>query len=622
MFYKLLLKSCVHKKSKLLKDIKRNREIGYLSEAQAKSILNWMKKIGKHLDSSIPIETVKLESLTEQILIERIASLTCEADLTASFEELPSSKKRKSTILDVTSLISNPRATPIIDAATLDVVLEKSCKRAIWALGYYIVEQCLPEEYLATLIKIIGALYIHARNSEKTLFGLSPDAAHKYLQNSNNNDFVKTLQSTCTKAIDTPDSPQSALSLAIKFVEQETGDRVGEDCLIVEIDSAIKNLIHLATYDRNGSYDTEKPVLSLTDPIVLGLACSKSYSWVLEPIASVEKLREYKVYFPFHITPPEILNNLLLGTKYVNYIPDSFQSNPGFKLMFDWMKSAIEVSVLAYSHKHSYKSALEKIKILLNAIALLYPYGYVQYQYDKFKYAVECDGNIEVKSFTPDGFIANLHKNESAVVKNVKILLELRKSPYSWIKQLSRCSSFIRKASESHDQETKFLHLWRALEAICGHLTGFSQESNSEKCFLKRTIEKITRSSKEISLPSSRIMSSSNYLVFAVLHSTNSMSPEKQNYTWADFDSVHTKIWRNLGNIMQVRSQWIVHTGDERKDSIEDVSDDYLKIACKFMVEEIIYPTCCYLTQVALENPYLETRKQVYEEVFLSKIEI
>jgi len=606
LFYRILLKSFIEKNKHHIEDSKGNKEKNYLSVAQATSLLSWWKKIGKHLDSNIPIGMIEFDVSTELAIIEAIVRLSHQADLTDSMENCQYAKEKKSALSDADSLLPKPGVELGIELETIDVALDKACKRAIWSTGFSIVEEKLPHEYLAKLVQIVAAQYIHARESEKKMFGLSVEEVGNYLQNIDKIDYTKTIVDALSKTIELPDSPQTALTAAIHFVEQETGDKIGESILITEMCTAFQNLIVYASQVMDKALDSDEFKVAFDNSCAFGRACKKYATWIIEPVILLRKIKDYKVYIPFSINPQKIINNDSLGTKSITDIPSTLSTSPANKLMLSWMSSAIEVNVSAYSHKHAYKNALEKIEILLDSIALLHPNGYVHYQYDLHKYVSECNGDIEVKIFAPKGFIPHVHGESNSILKNIDSILELRKSKYNWIKQLARCSRFIRKAAETQDQETKFLHLWRALEAICGHLTGLQPDI---ECNANTTT------------PESRQMSPRNYLVLAVSFASGRIVSKNEKNFWSEFDQQYTSLWSNLRGIMRARSQWVIHTGDERDNSIEEISEDYLESACEFLIDTIIYPVFCFLSAIAIGNPNLKSRAEVYNEVFLGSIE-
>jgi len=606
LFYRLLLKSFVKKHKANLEEVKKNRGESYLSVTQATSLLSWWKKNGKHLDSSIPIEMIEFDVSTELAIIEAIVRLSHQADLTDSMENWQYANGKKSSLSGTDSLLPKPGVELNIELETLDVALDKACKRAIWSTGFNIVEEKLPNIFLAKLVQTVAALYIHARQSEGKLFGLSVKEAGNYLQNVDKADFTRTILDALSKTIESPDSPQNALTAAIHFVEQETGDKIGESVLITEMCTAFQNLIVYGSQVMDKALDSDEFNVSFDNPSAFSRACKKYAAWILEPVVLLRELKEYRVYIPFSITPQKIINNESLGTKSITDIPSTLSANPANKLMLSWMNSAIEVNVSAYSHKQAYKNALEKIAILLDGIALLHPNGYVHYQYDLHKYVSECNGDIEVKIFAPKGFIPHVHGESNSILKNTDSILELRKSKYNWVKQLARCSRLIRKAAETQDQETRFLHLWRALEAICGHLTGLQPDD-----------ERYANSTT----PESRQMSPRNYLVLAVSFAFGRIVSKNEKNFWSEFDQQYTSLWSNLRGIMRARNQWVIHTGDERENSIEEISEDYLESACEFLIGAIIYPVFCYLSAIAIGNPNLKSRKEVYTEVFLGSIE-
>jgi hypothetical protein len=623
LFYRLLLKSFVKRHKKLIENIKRNTGSSYLSSAQATSILSWWKRIGKHLDSSIPIKTVRLGVTFEEAIIESILRLSEEADMTESMEIGLDSNRRKSSLSNSNSLLSKPGFDLSIDRDSLKIALQKACKRAIWSAGFCLVDEYLPSEYLAKLVQIVAAQYIHAKQSEKKLCGLTVSEVGEYLKSINRVDFENTVLRVISKSMESPDSPKATLSAAIQYIERETGDKLEEENIIAEMDTAYQNLLHYASQTMDNEFNSIT-VVSFDDTTLFSHACKKNADWIMEPVAAVSNLKKYRVYIPFSINPLEVISNESLGTTYITSPPNILSELLVDIPEIDWMNSAIEVIVLAQSHKHAHRNALNNIAILLDGIAILYPNGYVNYKYDIYRYVSECNGSMMYEQSIPKGFVHSLAGKKKTISSNIETLLKLRKSQYSWVNQLARCYRLIRKAAETQDQETRFLHLWRALETICGHLTGRHESASSygKKTMTERIWNIFRKASKSEYVSSSRQMSPRNYLVFAASLPYNNRISGNGKQFWTKFDQQYTKIWNNLSDIMRVRSQWVIHTGSEHVNTLDGVSHEYLMTANEFIIEEIVYPSICYLTKIAIEYPKLRTRKEVYEKVFLKKMKI
>ena len=173
-------------------------------------------------------------------------------------------------------------------------------------------------------------------------------------------------------------------------------------------------------------------------------------------------------------------------------------------------------------------------------------------------YAVAIDGSGKARMWTgqlrgrPD-----TRADAADVETNAIALARLRQDARPWCRQLVRALHLLRLAENAGDDELRFLHGWRALESLVGHLTGPEAGKWREELIVL-----------------ARCACSEGYVGATEDKGRRSV-----------FDREAQSVRRDLSSVMAIRNHWALHTGDERATALDDVDPEALGRACEWLCE-------------------------------------
>lgn len=618
-FYRVLLAELIKRHRKLLQSIKSKRKIdSYLSPAQTDFLLSSYKNGNWKNLGQVSLDTVHYDENVEQALIAAIVQNAAEADLTIEAKHIGDDNSKKiSSLNGFESLLFRPGIHVEVDLKTICKQLDLSCQRSIWATAFRCIKQHLSDDYLSYLAPCAATQQIHEHAQLGKIGGMNPLDYVEYMKSVSKR-YKEILYEQLSRCKSIPNDPKEAFRIAHELVHDAKGINLPEDYLLACADIAIQNVIQFA---KNHDVDIdEKHWRNQDHNSVLLDACNEHSEWVFEPISNLLNEIGYTIYMPIFIEPPEVLNCNELSTRHISTIPKKVAKSPLINLIFQRYNtthpSAVAVAVKSVSVHSAVNSARNKVRYLLESIAIMYPMIRVNHRFDPLTFmAIDENGYISSSSSRAD-MLPQINASIEDVHRNVNILNRLRDSTHSWVCQLARCASLIKMTTESDDLEVKFINAWRALESVCGHLTGTIELKCRNVSFFFRKAQRWISRKWIGTTQVSPAFSSRNFIVLAVSCAFARISRSNVDTARSDFTREYRVIWGNLNLIMEIRNTWAIHTGDERVSALENVTDESLRKACDYLIQEIVYPAFRYLSSLALGHPGLETRKDAYDYLF------
>jgi len=205
--------------------------------------------------------------------------------------------------------------------------------------------------------------------------------------------------------------------------------------------------------------------------------------------------------------------------------------------------------------------------------------------------ALVCTSNLTtVTPLRPDNPLPVTGIDTDGLKNNWTILSDLETSPRSWCRQLGRGLYFLRLGEESDEQETRFLHLWRALEAALGHLTGVQALAHGKDAFRYDIVAlvRLLRQQPE----------------------GEPIAPIDEKVLLQEVDSVRTE----MQPILEIRNLWAFHPADERDTAIPHVTHSALEDANDWLKDNVGHLITALL-QIALASPSTTNRFDVANEL-------
>jgi len=582
----------------------------YLSPSQAKLLRTWHKHQGR----SSPKLTWDTANLTPQQTDALLSALAqCAADAENTTHEFPGNKNqtsRKSSPLEKYSEVpSRPGIETGIGVPVIIKSLETAVSRSLWATAFECIKQHIREEYLCYYAPYAAGQEISYRELIGSLTGLTHSEMIESMRIRKEN-FRMLLDDLGRCYRDIPDSPEEALEIAISIVKERDVPVLYEN-LLRDSDIAVQNVIILAA-----GQGVEIPVDHWVDSDHSGLlleVCVKHHGWIFQPLESITDIHAYTVYMPFLIDIPELTSVEALGVHQIKDVPPELEKYSfATDVLYFFTKesaSAIAVEVQASSPATAHVLAKRVVANLLDDLSIIYPLRKLDYNFQPNVYATHCETGAVNSSWSSGAGIPSGYIEIDIARRNIDLVEGLRASSNTWARQLARCCHLIRIAAESSLPEVRFLNSWRALEAVCGHLTGgeHSADKSLRQCMtqcLRKHFTKLNRSTS-ISYEPKWFLA----LVLAVATGRLHKSTKDKLGT---FRREHNNLLESLSLSEHIRNRWAMHTGDEREQAYHLVDDETLELSSKWLVREVIYPSFRLLTSIALDHPELENRESVF----------
>ncbi|GIK52158.1 MAG: hypothetical protein BroJett014_11310 [Planctomycetota bacterium] len=551
-----------------------------LSRGQAEHLLSWLKRFEHQYSAGDPTSFVVDPLFLEAI--DGLATVVGQWDETVDSLNKIDDELKESPLARYNAMVSNPYVGRLRDRKTWEDLFELAFSRAVWASAFRRLHEFVPGE--AWRIAPHAAA-LHAAELQRPLGkGVAANGLERWMRERHEaviatlKKLIEDFTKEAAAKADAITHPSHALALAGEVARSALGGGLPEAYVARQADVAAQNVCtQLGKAVRKDAISVEEyaPLLDGGDPVG---------AWVLEPITS--KLGDevaFEVYFPIALRPTEAFECAALGIKLVDSIPDWVEERVrGWRGNFTLF---LRVEVHALTAELARRAADRRAALLFDALFDLDGLKPFMRKYDA-EYAIAV--NPAAKSARTWGpHLPGLPETRASLVsvqQNISTLLDMAKDTQpAWCRQAARTLHLLRIAGEANDVETRFVHSWRALESVVGHLTGMNAEPfhvellAQARCYVSQDFVKEGDATK------------------------------RRGYFQRELNDVK----QNLDPVQDIRNKWALHTGDERTGTLHDVDPETLADACDWLADEIVQ-LFYVLMDVAVKKPGIPTRKDVH----------
>lgn len=527
-----------------------------ISQGQAQALLSWRKSPGgAHAvgpGCGPPLAPWSIEG------IDTLASVVAQWEETLDSFGHGEECARMSSLARYRAMVGDPRGTRVRDRASWRTIYESVLRRGVWALAHVRLQAARPAEAWR-LAPHAAAQQVAWRESRTPQVGPVPDLAEWARERRERE--LKALSEAIGRlsAAALPRGPQAsgpgeALELASELVRAELGARVPEAQLAAQADVSARNValeLGLAFPDNPSTPAECARLLSVTDPVG---------AWVLGPLTRpVEDESVFDVFFPISLNAREAFGDGIAGVALIDRLPDQWAQRlalwaQGFGLF-------LHVKVRALTAELARRQAARRADSLFDVLFGLDGEPLMRRFDPTCAAAADGRGNAEAWGPRPRGR-PHTRADAESVRRNAEGLATLHADPRSWCRQLARTLHLLRLGGESLGDETRFLHVWLALESLVGHLTAIDPAKR------RRSIE---------------------LLVLArCAYSSELAEAEGTSARRRVFEYEKTELCRSLDPVMTIRNRWSFHPGDESGEELLEVDPETLERACEWLREECL----------------------------------
>lgn len=549
-----------------------------LSRAKADALLSWLKgfvgSYGSKALNGITVDEWFMEA------IDALANSVAEWDETL---DTPGdlAEEKESPLRKYNALVGNPYVAHSRDQSTWDALYQTVFARATWAMAFTRLAEVTSDESWRIAPHSVA---LHLAEIRRPLGGPIPAdkiadwAAERDRQVKDTmKGLIDELTKQCVDSGKKPNSAEETLGLALELSRNDQGRGLPESYLAGHADVAATNVaIQLGVQLVRKNVEPKDSARFAQSGDAVG-------KWVLGPLLTgAPGDSGYEAYFPVHLQPTEAFECPELGVSFATEIPKWVRERLG-----PWARDEklfLRVEVLGASSEIARRIAARRLDKLFDVIFGLDALRPFIRRYDpEYSLVVSADGK-KARTWGPKlPGLPETRAEKAAVGRNVAAMQKLELDGRAWCKQVARTLHLLRLSAEANEVETRFVHLWRALECLVGHLTGMQAE----------------KFHKELLAQSRCFMSQECWDI---------KDPAKRQ---SFFDREYQDVLQNLDPIEDIRNKWALHTGDERTGTLHEIDHETLTCACDWLADELgrLFDL---MVHVALIRTDLQSRKDVH----------